>query len=164
MSDLIYLQQIRDYIVAPALEHLGLGGVARMRLVIGTGLVESGLKYVDQVDARGAPGPAFGLFQMERATHDDIWNHYLSSHRRQALSVRLRQLLIPGRPMVEQLHGNAFYAAAMCGVFYLRCADTLPKADDLQGMANYWKKYYNTHLGKGRAEDFVRKAAAITAL
>ena len=42
------------------------------RLVCATALAESALRYVDQVDKAGRPGPAYGLFQMERRTHDDL--------------------------------------------------------------------------------------------
>ena len=30
-----------------------------------------------------------------------------------------------------------------------------PKAGDLEGQAKYWKKYYNSHLGKGTIEHFM---------
>jgi hypothetical protein len=33
--------------------------------------------------------------------------------------------------------------------------------DDIHGMAAYWKKYYNTYLGKGKIENFVCSAQAL---
>jgi hypothetical protein len=58
------------------------------------------------------------------------------------------------------MHGNHFYAAAMCRVFYLRVPERLPQADDSAAMARYWKRYYNTHLGKGTVEGFLQKTTA----
>ena len=52
-------------------------------------------------------------------------------------------------PPVTEMHGNAFFAAAMCRVHYRRVFESLPKLDDALGMATYWKKYYNTYAGKG---------------
>jgi len=43
----------------------------------------------------------------------------------------------------------------MCRVHYLRRAEPLPKADDVHGMAAYWKRYYNTVHGKGTQQEFV---------
>ena len=44
----------------------------------------------------------------------------------------------------------------MTGIFYLRARGALPPADDVEGMAKYWKRNYNTFLGKGKPEEFVR--------
>lgn len=157
-----FLKQYRDYIVEPALEAIGLNSQARMRLVIGTGLQESNLHYIDQLDKAERPGPAYGVFQMEKATHEDIWRNFLS--KKTHIRDRLDALMIRGIAPVEQLHGNAYYAAAMCGIFYLRFPEALPDPADLGGMAYYWKKYYNTHLGKGTEEQFMKKAEAILKL
>jgi hypothetical protein len=39
---------------------------------------------------------------------------------------------------------------------YLKYKKELPGANDLSGLANYWKTYYNTKLGKGVPNTFVR--------
>jgi len=31
----------------------------------------------------------------------------------------------------------------------------LPNAEDIEGLAHYWKKYYNTVYGSGKVEEFV---------
>jgi hypothetical protein len=112
-------------------------------------------------------GPAKGLFQMEKATYDDIWENFLKY--KPALSNKVDDLSIitiasSNIDGFNQLCGNNYYAAAMCRVHYLRVKESMPKEDDLQGMANYWKKYYNTHLGKGKPEDFINKAKSIMEL
>ena len=42
----------------------------------------------------------------------------------------------------------------MCRVHYYRAPTKLPEAEDLDGLAHYWKKYYNTELGAGKPEEF----------
>lgn len=158
----VNLKQVRDYIVAPTLKHIGLYSLAAERLVLGTALTESGLKYIDQVDKADKPGPAYGFFQMERATHEDLWDRYLVHH--PELAAKVRGLMIIHMDRSLQLHGNAFYAAAMCRVHYRRIQAPMPPADDIEAMAMYWKTFYNTRFGKGRPADFMEKAAPVWAL
>jgi len=42
----------------------------------------------------------------------------------------------------------------MCRVKYFQVKEALPT--DLAGWAGYWKTYYNTRLGKGTEEGFIR--------
>lgn len=154
--------QLREYVVRPALQRISLWSPAAENLVMGTAMHESRLRFLDQL-APG-PGPAYGLWQMERATYDDLWRHFIpgDSHLRRCL------LDLAGHdssiyPPVEELHGNLFYAAAMCRVHYRRVPSALPAFDDALGMATYWKRHYNTHLGKGTIDQALpafRKAAA----
>src|SRR5688572_20546144 len=74
------LRQVRQYIVRPALERIDCWSREAERLVMATGLAESGFKFIDQVESSKGdikPGPAYGLFQMEGATHNDIWENYI---------------------------------------------------------------------------------------
>ena len=43
----------------------------------------------------------------------------------------------------------------MCRVHYYRVSEALPEENDIEGMARYWKKYYNTPLGAGTEEEFI---------
>jgi hypothetical protein len=156
------LRQFHDFVVRPALRHAGLDEPARVRLVTGTALVESGLRYIDQI-APG-PGPAYGPFQMERATHNDLWQRFLAAPRHLDLASKIKDLSVGAIDPVAQMHGNHYYAAAMCAVHYLRAPGALPAADDLPAMARMWKVYYNTRLGAGRIEDFLRIAAPVLSL
>jgi len=152
------LRQIRDYIVRPTLEEIGYYSKSAERLIIGTGLAESGFKYVRQLHK----GPARSWYQMELATHDDIWRNFLKFKKQVESGVE--HLLVPGLTRAQQLHGNAYYATAMCRVHYLRVPARLPDADDLNGLAEYWKKYYNTVLGAGTVSGFKKKTSVIMKL
>lgn len=144
--------QFRVYIVRPVLEHLRLHSFAAENLLIGTALQESRLSYVRQLGA----GPAIGIYQMEPATHDDIWRNYLAYHH--GLAALVRTLELPGWYGGEaiEMAGNMYYATAMCRIHYRRVSAPLPAADDVHGLARYWKRHYNTALGKGTAEEFIQ--------
>lgn len=151
------LVQFADYVVMPATMRIALNTLAADRLVLGTALVESELVWIDQVDPLDKPGPAFGFFQMERVTHDSIWNDYLKYNRDLANLVRATASWSAGMhiPDATELRTNMLYAAAMCRVRYRWAKPKLPDPDDALGMAKYWKAHYNTHLGKGTVEKAV---------
>lgn len=146
------ITQFRDYIVRPALQQINAWTPAAEQLVMGTAMTESHVMFVQQVGR----GPARGFFQMEPVTHDDIWERYLS--RKPALLNNLKALIMRDMDLHDQLRGNLFYAAAMCRIFYLRFKEPLPEMNDWPGMARYWKRYYNTHLGAGTPQHFLQKS------
>lgn len=146
------VKQFRQYIIVPALEHIGLYSPAAENLLIGTALQESQLRYLDQLSP--GPGPAYGLFQMEKRTHDDHWNSFISKD--QDLKDKIVSLTSAYPPGVEQLRCNLLYAAAMCRIHYRRVKEPLPDASDVKALGQYWKKYYNTYAGKGTVEQFVK--------
>jgi len=138
--------------IRPALHALGKGGRAAEQLVLGTAIEESLLIHRQQL----GNGPALGLFQMEPATHDDCWNNFLKF--RFDLAAKVKQTLDPDEeaaPVAMKM--NDRYAAAMCRVRYVRVAEALPAQDDIDAIANYWKKHYNTLLGAGKPEEFLDK-------
>lgn len=141
------IEQLRLEIIRPALTFIGLQGQAAENLVLGTAITESRLKYLKQLGS----GPAKSLWQIEPATHDDIWANYLE-HRpqlaEQLMTLRGRHAADGMDPLV----GNLYYGAAMCRVFYRRVPAPLPRPEDAHGMAAYWKSFYNTRLGKGTVE------------
>lgn len=135
-------KQFKEYIIRPTLKEIGLHSLAAENLLLGTALVESNLEYVQQLGG----GPAIGVYQMEPATHRDIWNNYL--RHRPDLANCVNDFLSPSYDKLYQLRGNLHYATAMARVHYLRVPKALPLADDAEGLAQYHKDYYNTHLGK----------------
>lgn len=154
MSDTALARNILIGVIRPALDLIGKEGLAGEQLVLGTGIQESLLIHRQQLGG----GPAMGLFQMEPATHDDIWNNFLKY--KKSLADKVKNTLGDGQdPVPSSLKMNDYYAAAMCRVHYLRVRAALPKADDIDGMAHYWKDHYNTHLGAGHPHEFIDKWA-----
>lgn len=152
------IKQFRDHIVVPALQQINSYSLNAEQLVMGTAMAESKLRYVKQVGR----GPARSFFQMEPVTHDDIWSRFLS--KKMMLLNDLKPLIIRDMDLHDQLYGNLFYGAAMCRIFYLRFREPLPDIDDWPGMARYWKKYYNTHLGAGTERGFLQKTEPLLKL
>lgn len=147
--------QLRTLIVRPALEAVGLHSPAAENLVMGTAAQESRLNYVHQLGS----GPAKGLWQVEPATYAD-YLRYLST-RPTLRRLILKQVGYLTLPPVERVVSDLSLAAIMCRIHYRRVSAPLPDANDVDGMARYWKKYYNTHLGAGTVEQFVRNYALV---
>ena len=135
----IHPGQLREYIIRPTLNRIGLYSEAAEELLMLTAATESLCgKFVHQVG-----GPALGIFQMEPRTHDDIWENFLKY--KPALAMHVKTY---GR-ISQQLPGSLYYACAMARAHYLRVPERLPSAMDVDGLAQYWKDHYNTHLGAG---------------
>lgn len=152
------LSQLRDYVVIPALNQLGLYSLAAEQLVMGTIAQESSGSYLKQL----GNGPALGLIQMEPETHKDHWLNFI----RYTSDLRVALLNMTSDSVDEcyKLHGypdhialvwNLRYAIAMCRVHYYRKPQALPKANDINGLAKYWKAHYNTALGAGTVDEFI---------
>lgn len=95
-------------------------------------------------------GPALGIFQMEPATHDDIWANYLKYHA--DLGAKIRAL--SGTAAAEDLVTNDEYAIAMARVQYLRAKGNLPDIHGLQDIWDYYKAHYNTPAGAADIQTF----------
>lgn len=149
-------KQLLTLVVRPELKKLGLHSRSAEQLVIGTVYQESNGHFIQQVGG----GPALGFIQMEPATYHDIWNNFLAYRRSLANKVTelasMESLDADMRPNVNQLVSNLAFAIVMCRVHYLRVKEALPKADDVQGLGEYWKKYYNTTAGAGTVEEFIK--------
>jgi len=147
---------LREYVIRPVLRHLGLWSEAAENLLMGTAAQESLLgRYLVQMGG----GPALGIFQMEPATHQDCWDNFLIY--RGDLAVKIMELSVHRRAKLEQLVWNLAYATALCRVQYCRFKEPLPEPEDVQGLAGYWKRFWNTAEGKGTVEEFVRNYTAM---
>lgn len=145
--------QFRINIIDPVLKSMDLWSESAVNLLLGTCAVESdfGTYLVQKPN-----GPALGIYQMEPNTYIDIYNNYLSYR------IGLKDLIIKStrtisRPNYYDMITNLWYATAMARVHYLRIPEKLPSHNDIDGLANYWKLYYNTPDGKGATQKFIEK-------
>lgn len=141
--------QLRKLIVE-TLKEVGLYSEAAVELLMGTAAVESNLgEYIEQIN-----GPALGIFQMEPKTHNDIHNNYLyfKENSERFFIYTNTKLFTHG-----VLKYNIKYSIIMARLHYLRAPEQLPDMYDIDGLAYYWKRYFNTHLGKGKKSDFIEK-------
>jgi len=149
----VNVEQFAHFVVRPTLRHLGLYSLAAERLLLGTVAQESRFVYIDQLD-RGDRrlGPGLGLYQVEGRTHDD---HLRWLEQEPDLQQKVLALRASTPSAWEQMVSNLAYATAIARIHYWRVPQALPHADDIEGMAHYWKKYYNTRFGKGTPAQFM---------
>ncbi len=149
----------RELFVLPVLEYLGdpFDSEDRVSLIVNIANHESdGFRYVRQVGG----GPGLGYTQIESETHDDVWVNWLAFRRELAVKAwKLTQYTpltsIPTSVILTSNHG---YAVAITAFILRRAPGALPHYLDIKGQARYWKKWYNTPLGKGREKDFIKRA------
>lgn len=131
--------------------HKKLYSEAAVNLLLGTAAQESRFgTYFQQVK-----GPALGVFQMEPKTAMDIKMNYL--YPRKKLNLRVINLCSQkyyGKDF--ELEFNLAYQIIMARLHYWRRPEPLPKADDVWGLAKYYKKFFNSYKGKATIEEFVR--------
>ena len=121
---------------------MGLYSIDAVDLVYKTGNAETGYRHLKQMGG----GPAIGFWQVEPTTLIDIMDNYVKN--RPELEKRLKNLGFSSRGMETRVMGNIALQAAFCRLKYKRDKYALPKSNDLRGQAEYWKRVYNTHLGK----------------
>lgn len=130
--------EFHDFIIKPTLDQLGLDQPGASFLLLGTALVETNLQHVRQIGG----GPALGVYQMEPATHTDIWENWFPRHMDLARAVTGLAANWPCGAM--QMVPNLQYATAMARCLYRRRPEPLPGEFDIPAMALYWKRYWNT--------------------
>ena len=146
----IDVRQLRELVIKPACEAIGLWSVAAEELLLGTACQESKCgQYLHQL----GNGPALGIFQMEPATYRDHWTNFLRY--RSEMAGKLIAMCGHVAPAPEEMIWNLLFAAAMCRVHYYRVKAPLPKAGDLAAQAEYWKRHFNSALGAGTPQEYV---------
>ncbi len=104
-------------------------------------------KYLWQVK-----GPALGVFQMEPNTYNDIWGNWIMY--RQRILDTLNDLYGgSGVSWEMRMKADLTYQIIMARIFYLRVPAAIPSMTKAMDMAHYYKKYFNTHLGKATPEE-----------
>lgn len=143
----IHPGHLREYIIRPVLKRMGAYSEAAEELMMLTAAAESQCgRYLHQVG-----GPALGVWQMEPATFRDINDNFL------VFNSGVRESVRHYGSDVSQLPGNLYFACAMARCQYLRRPEALPNANDVIGLAEYWKKWYNSHLGAGVPAEAIQK-------
>ena len=105
-------------------------------------------------------GPAISPYQIEPATHKDIWDNYLKY--RPELAANLANIVTPMyfrashiKVFYEKaLLTNLSYSTAIARIKYYRVKEKLPEIHPI-AMGEYWKHYYNTPDGIGTVAEFV---------
>ena len=98
-------------------------------------------------------GPAMGIFQIEPATYEDLFENYLTY--REDLLGKLTDFNIHEGNWKLNMKGNLVYQVVIARLIYKRVKEALPDMNSPASMGTYWKNYWNTHLGKGTVQDAV---------
>jgi hypothetical protein len=144
--------ELQLHVIRPTLQAIDLWSEAAENLLLGTAAQESHMgHYLTQVR-----GPALGIYQIEPATHHDVWDNFLKYHK--PLADKVQQLLSPWNvaDKDQALVNNLTYSSAIARIIYFRISKPLPAANDIAGLAAYWKQHYNTPRGKGKVEYFIK--------
>lgn len=144
-------KQLRG-LITDVLQYIDLYSEDAVELLMLTAAQESHCgTYIKQVQ-----GPALGIYQCEPTTEDDIFANYLAF--KPELKALINGLMIADYNMVSyrwDLKANLVYQTAICRIHYLRVPESLPSYKDIEAMAKYWKKYYNTEKGKGTIKEAI---------
>ena len=127
-----------------------------INLVVATGIVESRYEYTRQM----GDGPARSFWQVEPATAVDNLAHYLK-HRKKLMGKCAEASVVDlkhwqnfdEKLWADILEKNIAAGIIHCRLKYWRVPKKMPSS--IEGQADYWKKYYNSELGKGDPEHFV---------
>lgn len=143
-------EQLRTLIIEPALKDLNLQSDDATELLLFTCATESeGGTYLHQIK-----GPALGIYQMEPATYNDIWQNFVMGKAMLKLQL-IHNFGCMAMPSEDRLIYDLRFATAMCRIHYDRNPDALPKANDVDAIWNYYKMYYNTSAGKAEYHEAV---------
>jgi hypothetical protein len=152
---MIDFDQFKEHVVIPTLKYLDSEipySEEAVDLLMLTCAHESrGGTYLRQNGMTGTEG-AFGVYQMELATHKDIWENFINFRR------GWTGFIMEQNEDYTRLISDLTYATAMARVHYWRVAEALPSKDDtnyMSALGDYAKKYYNTHLGTATRSKYV---------
>ncbi len=141
----LQLRELIEYV----LKDMDMYSESAVELLMLTAAVESrGGQDIRQIGG----GPARGIFQMEPDTEKDIWLNYLWFRDNKANIVRRYDTAGTG-----DLWWNIGYQIVLARYHYYRIPVALPSADDVNGLAHYWKKHWNTINGKGTVSKAIIK-------
>jgi len=154
----IRASHFRHLLVQPVLEVLGkanpaLNSEAAANLLMGTAAQESKLgHYMHQLG-----GPAMGPFQIEDPTYQDTLGRYLGRDENSAMRDAVESFLYRGTAVLDsrQLITNMPLGCAIARIKFWMAPEALPEAEDIEGLADYWKRHYNTMAGAGTSEEFM---------
>ena len=136
-----------------------------VELLMMTAAVESELG--EAVKQKGG-GPAKGIFQVEPTTERDVMNRFLNPKKKKRQSLREKVLRLAGNPPpgIDPAIYDLDYQIALTRCFYRMKPKALPTVfiidgrpdyDSIVRMAKYYKKHFNTVLGKSTVKKAIDK-------
>ena len=124
-----------------------------LALVVRTGMAESGYRALK---GKGMGNPAIGFWQIEPDTLLDMMRNYISYRPHYRAGLEELGMEFSGDDIFTSVISSMAVQAGLCRLHYRRDKDPLPSWSDLEGQAKYWKRVYNTELGRGTIKHFIK--------
>ena len=125
-----------------------------LALVVRTGKAESGYRALK---GYGKGNPAIGFWQIEPDTLLDMMKNYINYRPKYRESLEELGMEFAGDDIFTSVMSSMAIQAALCRLHYRRDKYPLPSWDDLENQAKYWKRVYNTKLGRGTVQHFIKE-------
>lgn len=122
------------------------GGEVAYALILETATAETGLGKITD----GTVYAGMGLCQFDKIPFYRIRDVSMKFRDKIKSELKVDIKLIKW----EELRYNPFLSLLFCRLYYL--AVRSPNPTTLDGRAKYWKKYYNSYLGKGTPEHYIK--------
>lgn len=136
-------------IVDKVVEALG-GGEPAKALLMETAAAETGIGVIKDT----TPNVGMGLMQFDRIGFDDVKLRTTKANKDATL--RMLGVDIMG-VQYEDLRFNPFLSVIFARLKYKLVPSAIPAT--IEGRAAYWKKWYNSSLGKGTTQSYLTSAA-----
>jgi hypothetical protein len=162
-ENVINHKQFRELIIKPSLKSIDLYSENDEELLILTLANESlGGTYLKQIN-----GHAWGPFQCEPNSYLETCSNHLYKYSNdnskpfeiselgKKVNYYLNWYVTYHIPPIQFLATNLSYATIICRLFYLRAKEPIPDKDDVIGLFNYYKRYYNTSEGKATEKEVI---------
>ena len=91
---------------------------------------------------------------VEPDTINDIWENYAIY--RPNIATSLHSMGFNENDSEMTVLSNIALQSAFCRMKYRQDPNPLPKTTSIKAQADYWKRVYNTELGKGTPEHFIK--------
>ena len=138
-----------EVIVDLTLQKMDMKSQDAIAMIMRTGMAETGFRHLKQMGS----GPALGFFQVEPKTIMDTMDNYVKY--RPKIGDCLSELGFDKRDVSYRVMSNIALQVAFCRLKYRRDKFAIPPANEIEEQAKYWKRVYNTRLGKGTVEHFL---------
>ena len=146
---MINAKQFREIIIQPVLDFLGSKSIEEENCLVMTMAHESkGCTYITQLDG----GPAFGPYQMQKGTFNDLFR-YINESNPRAVNKLCGFCNYITKPFAEDMQHDLRLATYMaCWYYMCRAPKEIPA--NLKLLAQYVKQYWNTPEGKATPGEY----------
>lgn len=128
---------------------IGLWSEDAENLLLGTAAKETHLGKLGRVQIGG--GPAKSIYQVEPKTAQYLWER--TQKEKPELFEKIVGVVGSRQLDLKQLEYDIVLSTVLARLKYYYVPHPIPST--LEGWAEYWKKHYNTYMGKGHPSEFI---------